>query len=126
MGSSLAPRQAGIMPATTPVNTETTSATRMMKGDRLAGISVALRIAVIPAEIATPMMPPNRQMIEDSNRNCSRILRRLAPIALRMPISRVRSVTETSMMFITPTPPTNSEMEVISRPISTTTPMVLL
>ena len=31
-----------------------------------------------------------------------------APIALRRPISRVRSVTETSMMFITPTPPTAS------------------
>ena len=30
----------------------------------------------------------------------------VAPSALRTPISRVRSVTETSMMFITPTPPT--------------------
>jgi hypothetical protein len=28
----------------------------------------------------------------------------------RMPISRVRSVTETSMMFMMPTPPTMSEM----------------
>ena len=33
-----------------------------------------------------------------------------APIALRMPISRVRSVTVTSMMFITPIPPTSSEI----------------
>ena len=33
-----------------------------------------------------------------------------APIALRMPISRVRSVTVTSMMFITPMPPTSSEI----------------
>ena len=33
-----------------------------------------------------------------------------APIALRMPISRVRSVTVTSMMFMTPMPPTSSEM----------------
>ena len=30
-----------------------------------------------------------------------------APMALRTPISRVRSVTLTSMMFITPTPPIN-------------------
>ena len=29
---------------------------------------------------------------------------------MRMPISRVRSVTETSMMFITPMPPTIREM----------------
>ena len=31
------------------------------------------------------------------------------PRALRSPISRVRSVTETSMMFITPMPPTSSD-----------------
>ena len=30
--------------------------------------------------------------------------------ALRTPISRVRSVTDTSMMFITPTPPIRSEI----------------
>ncbi len=35
---------------------------------------------------------------------------RRAPIALRIPISRVRSVTVTSMMFITPIPPTSSEI----------------
>ena len=33
----------------------------------------------------------------------------LAPTAMRMPISRVRSITLTSMMFITPMPPTNSD-----------------
>ncbi len=33
-----------------------------------------------------------------------------APTAMRRPISRVRSVTETSMMFMMPTPPTTSEM----------------
>ena len=39
---------------------------------------------------------------------------RRAPTALRMPISRVRSVTLTSMMFITPMPPTSSEMAATS------------
>ena len=34
--------------------------------------------------------------------------RRFAPTALRTPISRVRSVTETSMMFMMPMPPTSS------------------
>ena len=29
-------------------------------------------------------------------------------MALRIPISRVRSVTDTSMMFMTPMPPTNN------------------
>ncbi len=32
-----------------------------------------------------------------------------APIAMRRPISRVRSVTDTSMMFMIPMPPTSSE-----------------
>ncbi len=36
-----------------------------------------------------------------------------APVAMRMPISRVRSVTLTSMMFITPMPPTSSEIAAI-------------
>ena len=31
-------------------------------------------------------------------------------MAMRIPISRVRSVTETSMMFMMPMPPTSSEM----------------
>ena len=33
-----------------------------------------------------------------------------APTAIRRPISRVRSVTLTSMMFMIPTPPTISEI----------------
>ena len=32
-----------------------------------------------------------------------------APIAMRRPISRVRSVTDTSMMFMMPMPPTSSD-----------------
>ena len=35
---------------------------------------------------------------------------RRAPTALRMPISRVRSVTVTSMMFVIPMPPTSRLM----------------
>ena len=36
---------------------------------------------------------------------------RRAPTAMRTPISRVRSVTEISMMFITPMPPTISPID---------------
>ena len=42
--------------------------------------------------------------------NCQRMSTRRAPNAFRMPISRVRSVTETSMMFMMPMPPTTSEI----------------
>ena len=38
-----------------------------------------------------------------------------APTAMRMPISRVRSVTETSMMFMMPMPPTSSEIAATRR-----------
>ena len=38
-----------------------------------------------------------------------------APIALRIPISRVRSRTLTSMMFMIPIPPTRSEIEAMPR-----------
>ena len=55
---------------------------------------------------AIPINPPAKVKTSASNRNCTRMCRGRAPRALRRPISRVRSVTETSMIFITPTPPT--------------------
>ena len=45
-----------------------------------------------------------------SVRNWPRMAPRGAPMALRMPISRVRSVTVTSMMFMIPMPPTSRLM----------------
>ncbi|MND31256.1 hypothetical protein D3C80_217980 [compost metagenome] len=41
-----------------------------------------------------------------------------APVAMRMPISRVRSRTVMSMMFITPMPPTTREMAAMAPSIS--------
>ena len=38
----------------------------------------------------------------------------LAPMARRMPISRVRSITLASMMFMIPMPPTSSEIDAIA------------
>ena len=49
-------------------------------------------------------------MVADSMRNCDMTSPRRAPSALRTPISRVRSVTETSMMFMMTMPPMTSEM----------------
>jgi len=53
-------------------------------------------------------------------RNCLRMRLGRAPSALRSPISRILSVTDTSMMFMTPIPPTSSEMAAIpeSRTVS--------
>ena len=56
------------------------------------------------------MSPPEALSNTVSTRNCITMSRRRAPSARRMPISRVRSVTLASMMFMIPIPPTNSEM----------------
>ena len=69
------------------------------------------------------MKPPKRQMLAASIRNCSRMLLRLAPMALRTPISRVRSATDTNMMFMMPMPPTNSDRLVMNRPMPAMTPV---
>ena len=62
----------------------------------------------------TPARPPIKQTITASVRNWNITSKLRAPIAMRMPISRVRSVTDTSMMFITPMPPTRSEITAIA------------
>ena len=50
------------------------------------------------------------ESVADSTTNCARMSRRRAPSALRIPISRVRSLTAISMMFMITIPPTTSEM----------------
>ena len=90
---------------------------------RIAGVLIATgtparteitRESPIPR--MTPMAPPIMESMAASVRNCPRMRRFLAPKAFFNPISRVRSVTETSMMFMTPMPPTSKEMDAI--PIS--------
>ena len=61
--------------------------------------------------VTMPAPPPMTLSSTASTRNCSSTWMRRAPIAMRMPISRVRSVTETSRMFMMPMPPTTSEIE---------------
>ena len=48
----------------------------------------------------------------------------MAPTALRMPISLVRSVTETNMIFMMPIPPTSREMAAIAPRNSVSTPVI--
>ena len=62
---------------------------------------------------AMPKMPPMKHTITASIKNCCMMSDCRAPTAMRTPISWVRSVTETSMMFITPMPPTMSEITAI-------------
>ncbi len=66
--------------------------------------------------------PPMAEVVPASMINWPRISRRLAPRDFRIPISLVRSVTDTIIMFITPIPPTSREMAAIA---TRTTIMVL-
>ena len=46
--------------------------------------------------------------------NCKRMSQSFAPMAMRIPILRVRSVTDTSMMFMMPIPPTRRETDAMA------------
>ena len=63
---------------------------------------------------AMPIIPPVNVSVAASVRNCINISRRLAPKALRIPISRVRSVTEIIMIAMTPIPPTSKLIAAIA------------
>src|SRR5260370_26417427 len=63
-----------------------------------------------PKAIATPMAPPVQHKITDSTRNWLITSRWRAPTAFLTPISRVRSTTDTNMIFIITMPPTTKEL----------------
>ena len=94
-----------------PTPAETSTATTMAASEACVGQFLYDRTrtdVVRPARI--PMAPPVMQSSTASTRNCRKMWWLRAPTAMRRPISRVRSVTETSMIFMMPTPPTTSEM----------------
>ena len=66
------------------------------------------------------------EVVPASMTNWLRMSRRLAPRDLRTPISRVRSVTETSMMFMMPMPPTSREMAAMATRTPMATPIMAL
>ena len=89
-----------------------------MKG-QLATVAMAAD-AAIPRPM--PITPPMLDSVIASTRNCDRISSRRAPTAKRMPISRVLSTTETSMIFMMPIPPTTREMDAIAATNSASAP----
>src|ERR1019366_3747973 len=103
-GSSCAAFMAGHTPKKTPMITDTLKPVMSAQAGTLEG--------------SEGTSAPVRVMA--STRNWPTISRRRAPRALRTPISRVRSVTLTSIMFITPMPPTSrpsAEMAKATRPM---------
>ena len=72
------------------------------------GIGIRFTSAQRPYATPRPVPPLMKTTSIVSTKNCRTIDRRVAPSALRTPISRVRSRTATSITFITPMPPMKS------------------
>src|SRR3989338_3513446 len=109
MGSRREARMAGATPKITPTKVENPK-------DKITdhqGTVVVKNLPIIN-EITTPKImpitPPNPDKVIASIKNWFRMSEGRAPTALRRPISRVLSVTDTSMIFIMPIPPTIKDM----------------
>src|SRR6185436_19114122 len=114
MGSSREALRAGYNPNNTPTLALTTrDTTTMSVRVTIDQPNFADSSCPIPIPSKTPMAPPIAASASASMRNCARMSAGCAPTAMRMPISRVRSVTDTSMMFMTPIPPTMSDTSAI-------------
>ena len=61
----------------------------------------------------TPINPPIIDNKKDSIKNCILMSDGFAPIAIRIPISFVLSVTDTNIIFIMPIPPTSKDTDAI-------------
>src|SRR5438093_10171126 len=110
-GSSRAALAAGAIPKTSPTVIDTIVAIAALHtGTVVLKSSRRLRNSPVPIPTMMPRMPPIKVSVAASTRNCHRTSRRVAPMALRSPISRVRLVTDTIMIAITPIPPTRSAM----------------
>ena len=117
MGLSRAAFLAGRYPKITPMKVEMPNApiTAEVEGVTVRFSPSSAVMMTVASEdraypTAMPSTPPSAEVTAASITNCSMMYRSFAPSALRMPISRVRSVTETNMMFMMPMPPTTSEM----------------
>src|SRR5579872_5329122 len=117
MGERREARTAGYVPKNSPIASDEATAVKRIGNQWMLDTVPAncLSSSELPAIAASepstvPSAPPMQVMAIASVRNCTRMSPRDAPMALRMPISRVRSITETIMMFMTPMPPTTSAM----------------
>src|SRR5512135_1117640 len=98
-----------------PMKPENPKASTIDSGDTTVGQPDIEEMTIdVETPVMMPMMPPMRDRVSASMMNCSLMSHVFAPMAMRMPISRVRSVTDTSMMFMMPMPPTRSETDAMA------------
>jgi hypothetical protein len=115
-GSSRDADRAGTNPKTTPINVDEPKAMIIVTSEYENRTLSARNVTAAPdsSAKATPVAPPTKHTSTASIRNCSIMSPLRAPTAMRTPISLVRSLTETSMIFMTPIPPTINEITAIS------------
>ena len=95
MGSRRDALRAGYHPKNTPVAQQTPKLTKTLVMEMLMGQFITLlMISEAAMPMPMPIEPPRRLIKMDSMRNCKRMSLPRAPIAMRSPISLVRSVTE--------------------------------
>ena len=111
MGSRLAAFLAGYQPKNMPVAEHTAKLSNTLQGWICMGQCANTLIpTAAPIPTITPIKPPVTLSKTDSIKNWFSISIPRAPTDIRKPISLVRSVTLTYMIFIIPIPPTTSEI----------------
>ncbi len=105
---------AGYIPNTNPTKLETPTA-REIALEVIIGVKPSRGASAfpIPNPKAIPSKPPVKVKSTASIINCVNTAVVVAPTAFLKPISRVRSVTETSIIFIIPIPPTTRDIAAI-------------
>ncbi|MEI6673268.1 MAG: hypothetical protein WCL02_08400 [bacterium] len=103
---------AGRIPKTIPILTAEKNDNNTAFKEMIAVIKLFIPRTIRKLKIIQ-IIPHIKLRVTDSVRNCKRISFLCAPIALRIPISFILSVTETNIIFITPIPPTKSEIAAI-------------
>jgi hypothetical protein len=98
-----------------PIAEQVAMATAVQNHGNMMEASIS-SATMLPPMIKIPKAPPTSQRKTASNKNCLRISFFRAPIDFRRPISSVRYVTLTSIIFITPTPATAKATALIIRP----------
>ena len=116
IGSRLAAFFAGYQPKKIPVAVHTAKLNTTLHGWTKTGQwANTLMAHAAPSPIRIPMTPPAKLRRMASMRNCAKMSMPRAPTDILKPISLVRSVTETYMMFMMPMPPTMREMQATTK-----------
>ena len=119
IGCRFAALAAGYIPKNRPINTATPIANPVIS--KLIAVLKTCppkvfpsRIVAVPKPRIAPAKPPVKHSNIASKTNWSIISRHFAPIAFLIPIYLVLSVTDTSITFIIPIPPTISDIPAIA------------